>query len=48
MTETLKEGYLFISDDDARPAGSAHPQAHLWDSGTNAAYELNRRLKAAC
>ncbi|HVV56590.1 MAG TPA: zinc-dependent metalloprotease [Mucilaginibacter sp.] len=44
ITETLKEGYLFISDDDARPAGSAHPQAHLWDSGTNAADELNRLM----
>lgn len=44
MTETLKQGYLFISDDDARPAGSAHPQAHLWDAGTNAADELNRLM----
>ncbi|MGZ3750158.1 MAG: zinc-dependent metalloprotease [Mucilaginibacter sp.] len=44
MTETLKEGYLFISDEDARPAGSAHPQAHLWDAGTNAADELNRLM----
>jgi hypothetical protein len=44
MTETLKEGYLFISDADARPAGSAHPQAHLWDAGTDAADELNRLM----
>jgi hypothetical protein len=44
MTETLKEGYLFISDEDARPAGSAHPQAHLWDAGSNAADELNRLM----
>ncbi len=44
MTETLKEGYLFISDEDARPAGSAHPQAHLWDAGVNAADELNRLM----
>ncbi len=42
VTETLREGYLFISDEDARPAGSAHPQAHLWDTGINAADELNR------
>ncbi|MGZ3944535.1 MAG: zinc-dependent metalloprotease [Mucilaginibacter sp.] len=42
--ETLKEGYLFISDDDARPPGSAHPQAHLWDAGVNAADELNRLM----
>jgi hypothetical protein len=44
MTETLKEGYLFISDEDARPEGSAHPKAHLWDAGTNAADELNRLM----
>ena len=42
MQETLKQGYAFISDADARPAGSAHPLAHLWDSGNNAADELNR------
>jgi hypothetical protein len=44
MNETLKEGYLYISDEDARPAGSAHPQAHLWDAGANAADELNRLM----
>jgi hypothetical protein len=44
MNETLKEGYLYISDADARPAGGAHPQAHLWDAGTNAADELNRLM----
>jgi hypothetical protein len=44
ISETIKQGFLFISDDDARPAGSAHPQAHLWDSGTNAADELNRLM----
>lgn len=42
--ETLKQGFLFISDEDARPAGGAHPQAHLWDSGEDAADELNRLM----
>ncbi|WP_462264065.1 zinc-dependent metalloprotease [Mucilaginibacter sp.] len=42
IKETLKQGYIFIADADARPAGSAHPRAHLWDSGTDAADELNR------
>jgi hypothetical protein len=42
--ETIKQGYLYISDEDARPAGGAHPQAHLWDSGNNAADELNRLM----
>ncbi|MDB5131391.1 MAG: peptidase [Mucilaginibacter sp.] len=44
MKETLKEGYLYITDQDARPAGSAHPLAHLWDNGNNAADELNRLM----
>jgi len=30
----------YLSDQDARPQGSAHPNAHLWDNGTNAADEL--------
>jgi hypothetical protein len=45
VKETLKEGYLFISDNDARPEGSAHPLAHLWDAGANAADELNRLME---
>lgn len=36
---------LFLSDADARPAGSASPIAHLWDNGTDAADELNRLLE---
>jgi hypothetical protein len=44
ITETIKQGFQFISDADSRPAGSAHPFAHLWDSGTNAADELNRLM----
>jgi hypothetical protein len=44
ISETIKQGYLYISDEDARPAGSAHPQAHLWDSGNNASDELNRLM----
>jgi hypothetical protein len=39
------KGVLFLSDDDARPAGSASPIAHLWDNGTDAAHELNRILE---
>jgi len=44
INTTLKQGYLFITDDDARPAGGAHPLAHLWDNGANAADELNRLM----
>jgi Met-zincin/Domain of unknown function (DUF5117) len=39
------DGLSFLSDQDARPLGSAHPQAHLWDNGNNAAEELLRVLK---
>ena len=38
------KGVLFLSDGDARPAGSASPIAHLWDNGSNSADELNRIL----
>jgi hypothetical protein len=38
-------GLLFISDRDARAAGGAHPQAHLWDNGRDAATELTQILK---
>ena len=38
-------GLLFISDRDARAAGGAHPTAHLWDNGRDAATELTQILK---
>ena len=43
--EGLNNGYLFLSDSDARPLGSAHPAAHLWDNGDDPAEELERTLK---
>jgi hypothetical protein len=36
---------LFITDEDARPLGSVHPHAHLWDNGPDPAAELNRILQ---
>jgi len=45
MRKANADGFLFISDSDSRPEGSAHPQGHLWDSGINAVDELNRLLK---
>ena len=35
-------GLTFLTDQDARPAGSAHPRTHLWDNGADAALELGR------
>lgn len=40
-----EDGLSFLSDQDARPQGSAHPRAHLWDNGNNAADELLRVLE---
>src|SRR5262249_47873022 len=45
LRRATRKGLLFISDADSRPEGSAHPLAHLWDSGTNAVDELNRMME---
>ena len=42
LTEARDRGITFLSDQDARPRGSAHPQTHLWDNGAAAAAELDR------
>jgi len=45
LEEAEKRNMIFLTDQDARPAGSAHPATHLWDSGPNAVDELHRLLK---
>ncbi len=45
LSDSEKTGLIFITDEDARPLGSAHPHAHLWDNGTDPANELNRVLE---
>ena len=42
IKETQAQGLHFLSDSDARPAGSAHPKAHLWDNGNSPIDELTR------
>src|ERR1035437_9343234 len=37
-------GLIFLTDKDARPPGSPHPQVHLWDTGVNAVDDLSRML----
>lgn len=44
IQNSLTAGLTFLSDQDARPIGGAHPYAHLWDNGNDAADELNRVL----
>lgn len=45
LQDGLTSGLTFLSDQDARSPGSAHPYAHLWDNGANAADELHRVLR---
>jgi len=42
LENAFARGLRYLTDQDARPAGSSSSLAHLWDSGTNAADELNR------
>ena len=44
LDDSEKTGLIYITDEDARPLGSAHPHAHLWDNGADPAAELDRVL----
>ena len=37
-------GLTFLTDQDARPVGSASPDTHLWDNGADAVTELKRMM----
>lgn len=39
-----ERGLRFLTDQDARPPGSASPVAHLWDGGSNPVTELDRMM----
>jgi hypothetical protein len=41
----LRRHLRYLTDQDARPAGSSSSVAHLWDSGSNAVDELDRLMK---
>jgi len=45
LNEAGSRGITFLTDEDARPLGSAHPQVHLWDNGEDAAAELDRMMR---
>ncbi len=45
LEQGIKRNIVFLSDQDARPKGSAHPKAHLWDNGVDAGEELSHILK---
>src|ERR1700686_1625806 len=49
LSKILMDGYgrglRYLTDQDARPAGSSSSLAHLWDSGANAVDELDRLMQ---
>ena len=45
LEEAFARGQRFLPDQDARPIGSSHPLAHLWDNGADAVKELTRLLE---
>ena len=45
LTKAFAGGLRFLTDQDARPAGSSSSLAHLWDNGGNAIDELERLMK---
>jgi len=44
LDKAKNDGLRFITDQDARPQGSAHVLAHLWDNGTDVSQELDAML----
>jgi len=44
LRENRERGLRYLSDDDARPAGAAHPHAAMWDHGEDAAAMLAQTL----
>lgn len=44
LKDGLSRGLTFLTDQDARPEGSASPIAHLWDNGPDAAESLRHEL----
>jgi len=42
ISDAASRHLIFLTDQDARPPGSAHPNTHLWDNGPNPVDELSR------
>lgn len=45
LDDAQKNHIEFLSDQDARPAGSVNPLSHLWDNGANPVDELKHIMK---
>ncbi|MGA7615118.1 MAG: zinc-dependent metalloprotease, partial [Thermoanaerobaculia bacterium] len=44
VEDAIHHGMLFITDEDARPAGAAHPLASLWDNGADPVAMLRHEM----
>jgi hypothetical protein len=44
LEENRRQGYLYVSDGDTRPAGAAHPLAAMWDNGADPIAALSQEL----
>lgn len=44
LKENRDRGYIYLSDDDTRPAGAAHPRAAMWDNGADPLAALDTTL----
>ena len=45
LTDAFKSGLRYLTDKDARPAGSVSPYAHLWDNDKNVIDGLKQVMK---
>ncbi|MAE76790.1 MAG: peptidase [Planctomycetes bacterium] len=45
LDEARDKGMIFVTDQDARAAGTAHPLANLWDNGDDPVRELDRLME---
>ena len=45
LTDAASKGLKFISDRDSRAPGGLHPDAHLWDNGSEPLAELDEMIK---
>lgn len=45
LADGRREGYTFLTDQDARPLGSADPFTHLWDNGNDPIAELDHVMQ---
>jgi hypothetical protein len=45
LSAAFNRGLMYLTDQDARPAGASSSVAHLWDNGSNAIDALNNVMK---